>query len=231
MIRELLGELYTSYRLFLGNGTVLTLFAVSVAVLAVSDIALHKRPVILSVLGTIGCAVAAVIDKITGSKESSAVQRILCVIFSSAVCVLAIVSSGENVLSSDMNAVAENELHIPSQLVEAMDAVLDDSDAPSVLTMPGWGLYFDAYSSAFTLMFDESEEDISGTNEYVRNAYNELKKNHPDMKKVADSSHACGCEYVVLSSDLWPEVPITRYGYELFYETGPYVVYKEVKAP
>ena len=48
MIRELLGELYTSYRLFLGNGTVLTLFAVSVAVLAVSDIALHKSPVILS---------------------------------------------------------------------------------------------------------------------------------------------------------------------------------------
>ena len=174
MVRELLGELYSLYRQYIGTGSVLILFTVSVVVLLLGNIEKSRRPVIMSVLGTVGCA--------------------------------------------DTNSRAENVMHIPQDLVESMDSILAESESPSVLTMPGWDMYFESYSSKFTIAY-ESDAD------------NELEKIHPDMKKVAEAAQECNCDFVVLSRDLWPQVPISRYGYEPVYETDGCIVYKEVKTP
>ena len=208
MVRELLGELYSLYRQFTGTGSVMVLFVVSVIVLLISNINRYERPVILSVLGTVGCAVSRIISRLSG----------VSAVFAAVLCALAVVSSGTNVFLPDMNSRAENYMHIPADLVESMDNIMAESDSARVLTMPGWDLYFEGYSSEF---------DIA----YESDAYNELEKVHPDMKKVAEAAHECNCDFVVISSDLWPEVPITRYGYEAVYETDSCVVYKEVNTP
>ena len=208
MVRELLGELYSLYRQFTGTGSVMVLFIVSVIVLFISNINRNERPVILSVLGTVGCAVSKIISRLSG----------VSAIFAASLCALAVISSGTNVSLPAMNSKAENYMHIPTDLVESMDSIIAESDSAHILTMPGWDLYFEGYSSGFVI---EHESD----------AYNELKKIHPDMKKVAEAAHECNCDFIVISSDLWPEVPITRYGFEPVYETGSCIVYKEVKSP
>lgn len=208
MVRELLGELYSLYRQYIGTGSVLILFTVSVVVLLLGNIEKSRRPVIMSVLGTVGCAVSEIISRLSGVYAAFAV----------AICALAVVTSGTNVFLPDTNSRAENVMHIPQDLVESMDSILAESESPSVLTMPGWDMYFESYSSKFTIAY-ESDAD------------NELEKIHPDMKKVAEAARECNCDFVVLSRDLWPQVPISRYGYEPVYETDGCIVYKEVKTP
>lgn len=208
MVRELLGELYSRYREYTGTGSIIILFILSVIVLEKFGKERHEKPVYLSVLGTIGCAVSEIITGLSGASA----------VFAVAICILAVTVSGSNVLTADMNSRAENVMHLPSDLVESMDIILSESDTPGILTMPDWNLYFESYSSDFTVVTESNLND-------------ELSKTHPDMKKVAQAAHKCGCEYVVISSDIWPEVPITEFGYELMYETDGCVVYKEVKTP
>ncbi len=208
MVRELLGELYSLYRQCVGTGGIIALFIVSLIVLVMCQKGRHTGPAALSPLGTVGCAVSEAVSRLSGAS----------MLFAVAVCLLAVTSSGSNVLSSDMNSRAENAIHIPAHLVESMDVILSESDSPYVLTMPEWELYFESYSSRFIA----AEDGV---------AYNELDKNTPDMGKIAKAAHECGCDFVVLSRDIWPEKPITEYGYELIYETDDSVVYKEVKTP
>ncbi len=208
MVRELLGELYSLYREYTGTGSIIVLFILSAIVLEKSDKDRHKKPVYLSVLGTVGCAVSEIITRLSG----------VSAVFAAAICILAVAVSGSNVLSAGMNSRAENVMHLPANLVESMDVILNESDTPGILTMPDWNLYFESYSSDFTVV---TESNLNA----------ELSKTHPDMKKVAQAAHECNCEYVVISSDIWPEVPITEFGYELMYETDGCVVYKEVKTP
>ena len=208
MVRELLGELYSLYRQFTGTGAIVVLFILSVIVLGKRYKSRCEMPVYLSVLGTIGYAISEIITRLSG----------ILAVFAAAICILAVATSGSNVLSSDMNSRAENVMHLPANLVESMDVILDESYTPSILTMPEWNPYFESYSSDFIVKYE------SGLND-------ELAKLHPDMQKVAEAAHECNCEYVVISSEIWPEIPITKFGYELMYETEGCVVYKEVKTP
>lgn len=208
MVRELLGELYSLYRQFTGTGAIVVLFILSAIVLGKRYKSRCEMPVYLSVLGTIGYAISEIITRLSG----------ILAVFAAAICILAVATSGSNVLSSDMNSRAENVMHLPANLVESMDVILDESYTPSILTMPEWNPYFESYSSDFIVKYE------SGLND-------ELAKLHPDMQKVAETAHECNCEYVVISSEIWPEIPITKFGYELMYETDGCVVYKEVKTP
>ena len=56
----------------------------------------------------------------------------------------------------------------------------------------------------------------------------ELEKIDPDMNKVASIAHRRKVRYVVLSNGIWPKIPITKLGYETFYETPSCTVYREV---
>ena len=51
------------------------------------------------------------------------------------------------------------------------------------------------------------------------------------MKSLAAAAHRKGCSYVVLSKDMWPDVPITRFGYEQMLENDKCMVYREVTVP
>lgn len=208
MVRELFVRLYDLYRQFTGTGTVIVLFIVSLIVLVISKKDRCTQPAALSVLGTVGWAVSEIISSLTG----------ISVVFAVAVCILAVTSSGTNVLAPDMNTKAENAMHIPAHLLESMDAIKDETDSACILTMPGWELYFECYSSGFAVVDDPE-------------AQRELDKHQPDMKIIARKAHECKCDYVVISSDIWPEVPITKYGYDLVFETEGCAVYKEVMTP
>ena len=115
---------------------------------------------------------------------------------------------------------------------EVLDVILSECDAPKVLTMPGWGMYIESYSSKFSLMYEDPEGgDLSRYDEETAGVITELQKVSPDMKKVAAAARRCGCGYVILSTDLWPAKPITGYGYDLIFESDTCVVYREVKTP
>lgn len=207
MIRELIDQLYMSVRDVVGYGSVIVLFAASVIVvyLRSGDRRKEIMPVILSVPVSIGCAAA----------------RILTSVFAAAVILLAVASSGRGMFSRQYATRAENAMHIPGDLPEAMDKVLGDGGKAKVLTMPEWELFFYNYSSRF---------DIAGADS-APEAHKELSDVHPDMRIVANEAKRNGCEYVVLAKGLWPDLPLDRFGYERICDGDQYEVYREVKSP
>ncbi len=232
MIVELVRELYTSLRQFVGQGTLLTLFAVSVAVIVIAKSGKDKGVVaaILSITGTIGIAASAAYERIVSLKAKRSVKVIVAV-FTAALMLLVITSSGGNVFSEEISERAADDMHLPAGLREAMDATLQDCDRPTVLTMPGWGVYLKAYSSKFEPVYDESVYGMSDLGEDAWIVYTELGKVHPDMKKVALHARAMDCRYVILSDGIWPEFPITSFGYEKIFEGSRCSVYREVSTP
>ncbi len=233
MIKELLYQLYTAYRLFAGEGAVTVLYIAAAAVLVFVSVKKKKRyaPAVLSFLGTIGAGFAAICEEaVSGQKKRG--YACAAGVFALALCILAITSSGKNVFSSEMSERAENDMHIPAGLTEAMDAVISDTGSLRVAVMPGWGLYFEGYSSRFDLLYEEPRNgDISSFSDEQRTVYTQLCDLHPDMRKVASASKRAGCGYIVMSKSVWPKVPITGCGYELIFENDTCLVYKEVTTP
>ena len=233
MVRELLYELYTAHRQLVGTGAVIVLFIAALLALALVYGGKNRgnAPVALSPLCVIAVGMAEFTDMFI-SRFKKPVYALAAGIFAVCLCVLAITSSGTGIVSDELSTVSDNDMHLPTGLAGAMDAILADSGDPAVLTMPEWGIYLEAYSSRFSLMYEEPEGgDLSGLDEDSWNAYTELSIVHPDMKKVAMAAHRKGCTYVLLSDPLWPEKPITQYGYEPFYEGVSCCVYREVKSP
>ncbi|MCR5673755.1 MAG: hypothetical protein K6F87_08600 [Lachnospiraceae bacterium] len=225
MIRELFYELYSGYRQIVGDGAVMVLFAASLLVLLMIRRENDRgcAGALLSPLSVIGCAAAGFTGKI---------KKPLALIFAVALCFLSVTVSGKNIIYDNIGRRAENDVHIPQDVITSMDAVLSDSDDPKVLTMPGWGLYFESYSSKFQLMYEEPRNgDTASLNEDERTAYMQLGNIHPEMKKVAAAAHRSGCGYIVMSNDIWPDVPPTACGYKVLCETPSCTVYREVTTP
>ena len=233
MIKELLYQLYTAYRLFAGEGAVTVLYIAAAAVLFFVSVKRGKNgaPAILSVFGTIGAGFATLCEEAV-SRQKKRGYACAAGLFALALCVLAITSSGKNVFSSELSERAENDMHIPPGLNEAMDAVISDTGSPRVAVMPGWGLYFEGYSSCFDLMYEEPKNgDISSFSDEQRTVYTQLSDVHPDMRKVALAAKRAGCGYIVMSKSIWPKVPINGCGYELLFENDECLVYREVNTP
>ncbi len=79
-------------------------------------------------------------------------------------------------------------------------------------------------------------EDVPGGGDQLldedqRTAFEELSKVHPDMRKVASAARRKGCRYVVTPVGMWPDIPITGFGFDVMAENGAYIVYREVSAP
>ncbi len=218
MLKALFAQLYTDYRNLVGAGAVITLFASCALVVIVSKEMRDRKstPVLLSVFCTIGCAAAVFFDAVTGKCKDKRC-RIIAALTAAAFILLAIASSGRMIASPEYSKPAENHMHLPEGLREAMDAALTDGGDSYVLTMPEWEPYVKAYSSRFSV-----------PSEGVSEAHRELSDSHPDMRRVAQCARRTGCKYVVLSAGLWPDVPITRFGYELLYENENCLVYREV---
>lgn len=222
MIRELIGQLYMSLRDVVGYGSVAVLFAASVIVvyLCSGDKRKEIMPVVLSVPVSICCAAAQLFNAVLQKTKKSSL-RIAAVIFAAALVLLAIASSGRSMFSRQYATRAENAMHIPQDLPDAMDEILNGNDEAKVLTMPDWELFFYDYSSRFII----AEADTAPE------AHKELSDVHPDMRIIANDAKRNGCEYVVLSKGLWPDLPLSKFGYELIYNGDLCEVYREVKAP
>ena len=234
MIREMIHEIYNGHRVLTGDGAILVLYIASIIVMLFFLPSKGRRtaPLILSVAAAIGCAFARCFSAVRSLKGCTKPVRYAATVLAVCLGVLVCTVSGKMVFSRELSGVSTNDLHIPGGLLASMDEILSECDDPVVLTMPGWGLYLKSYSSAFSLMYEDPEGgDLSSFTEDEMKVYTELSKKSPDMKKVADIARGSGCSYVILSKDLWPEKPITRYGYDLLYEDDDCCVYREVSAP
>ena len=235
MIKELLYELYTGHRQFVGTGAVLVLFAASVLVLFFTGRGeRYKKPLVLSVLGIIAVTAVSAVEKAADAagKLSSGKKRAACAagIMTAVICLLAAASSGKSVFSPEHSEKAENDMHIPQYILTAMDAILEDADEPVVAAPYGYSTYFEGFSSRFCLVYDRAGRVRLGDEEegILRK---ELESIYPDIKKVASIAHRAGCGYVVLPSGIWPKVQITDCGYELMLDCDGCRVYREVKTP
>ncbi|MCR5302847.1 MAG: hypothetical protein K6E49_10465 [Lachnospiraceae bacterium] len=232
MIKELIWQIHNGHRELVGDGAILVLFVASLTALLFLIPVKTKKiiPLFLSVPATIGCAIAGFIKAVLDIRYSSKLYKALSVLLAAALVILVCTVSGRMVFSSDLAGKNENDLHMPAGIVAAGEEILAQSSDPKVLTMPGWGLYLKSLSSSFTLMYDDENGASSLDGDQMR-VYEELLKDSPSMKKIAAFAHAEDCGYVVLSKDMWPERPITSYGYELIYEDDSCGVYREVMTP
>jgi len=225
MIRELLFQLYTGYRNIVGTGALIVLFIAAVLVIVLffgKGREGIKYPVFLSIFGTIGIAFGGIISASSKDDKNRPFAKLAAGVFCALLCLLAIASSGKYVFSDELNSSVENDMHLPGGIAGAASVILSESDSPAVFVMSEWKPYFECYSSKYS--FPVSVEDQQKLDR-------ELEKADPDMRKVSSVARKYGCTYIVLPYDLWPQIPITRYGFKLQYESGGCRLYKEVESP
>ena len=234
MVRGLLDELHRDFTSFRGTGSVMVLFA---AALIVLYLLYSKRKqgtgaVGISVLAAISFVMAAAIDHALSLKTDRRLYRGGAAVFTAVLCLFTAVYSGSAVyLQGDFER-AGNEMHIPDDMAEAASFIVKDADHPTVLVMPGYGPYFESFSSAYDLAYEEPYDgDLSHLGEDEWLIYTHLSTVHPVMRKVSNAAKRLGCDYVVLSDDIWPEIAITKCGYETVLELDTCSVYREVNAP
>ena len=233
MVREILFTIYSDYRDLVGGGAVIVLFiaAVTASYLMHSSKEHRYVPLILTVPVAIAEAATSFVFLAASAGKKKLYGYASC-IFAVLLCILAIASSGEFVFSPDLSEKTVNTMHLPEGLAEVMDEILADSEQPAVLTVPGHGTYFESYSSRFHMMYEDAAASKAAIlDEDQRIAFDEFSKIHPDMRKVASAAKRKGCGYVVTPVGMWPDIPITRFGFEVMTENDGYIVYREVNAP
>ncbi len=234
MIRELMAETYIRFRQYAGEGSVPALYVASVVVLLCLCPVFFKkrRPMLLSVIVTPAVAVTQLVKEVCTKTEGKKIYRYARYVFVAFLVLLLVTTTGDSVFSGSITTKKYDDMHMPSDLAKAIDVVIADKEDAKVLTMPGWGLYVKAYTSKCeTVYTDPKGGDISGFDEDLRVMYTELSKDHPAMKKIAMRAHAVGADHVILSNAMWPEFPITYYGYELVEAFDTCSVYREVRTP
>lgn len=236
MIYSIWHGFITAYEEYTGTGVILVLFVLAMGYLIIFTSDKKKRDknamLILSPLGSISCALSDVIEKAgelhANNKYIAYAQRILVLLL----CAFVILISGKRIISPDVYVKADNTMHMPNELIETMNTILEDTDDEQIgiATMPGYGEYYTAYSSRFFLMYeDPSYGELTGYDAKVSDAYRELGKKNPDMRKLALAAKDSGCNYIVIDNDAcWPEEPLTNFGYELIANCGNKDIYKIV---
>lgn len=236
MLRSIWYKITTSYSTVTGTGAIFVLFVVAlVFCMLVSNEEDRKTSwlSILAMLGTIGCAVAIIMQKIFGKAFEKKLYTYLYRIFVIALIIFAITVSGKRLFAPEYMSISENAMHIPQDLMQAMDTILTDSDdnTVGVVTAAGYGEYFECYSSRFAMLYrDNVNSDVSEFDTDVREAYIELSEKYPDMRVVAKAAKRNGCSYIVINSqECWPKVPLDSAGYVLISSCGSFDVYKATK--
>ena len=109
----------------IGDGSILVLYAAAViaVVIIVRDDGKRILPVILSIPALIAASAALVIKKVTGLPFKSRFVKIIATAFAACICILAIASSGRSVFSRELCEKAENEMHLPGGVMQAMMAM------------------------------------------------------------------------------------------------------------
>lgn len=229
MLSDLWNNVTSSYKAFVGTGSILVLFVLACFLIyqisSKNKDELSEYPLIillLSVPGTIAVGISSLCNsKILDNKW----KRLLVVLM----CIFAITISGKRIIGPDFMSKAANNMHIANDMRDAMDAILvgDGSDSIGIVTMPGMGDYFEGYDARFHSMFDDDFDKDSEKieDEYIK-AYLEMSVKYPDMKIVSYTAREHGCKYIVIKRDsYWPKVPLTEIGYSVFGTYGEWDVY------
>lgn len=234
MLRQLWINFVTSYKEFSGTGPVLVLFVVALMLLILinsrNDNENKNLSCLLGGVATIGLALSKFARSIFNREYVKKSEKYFNCIFALVLCVFAVALSGKRVFARSIIEKSDNAMHISKEMTEAADIMLKNEPAGEIRVYPGpeLGDVLMAYSSRFVCGYEEKYGDVSEYDEDVQKAYLELSKVHPDMEAVADSAVDTGCKYVIVKTGLWPEIPISEYGFETVFENEGYVVYKYV---
>lgn len=231
MLSELFGNVLSSYKSLFGTGSILVLFVVGVFALLLLSQGDEKKiaplTLVLSSFGAIGAFVAKIIT-VKDEKVTRLIRALILV-----ACVFVIVVSGKRILSPVFLEKSENSMHIPSGLKETMDIMLEGSgdDTIGVVSMPGYGNYFEGYSTRFKLIYEEPYDgDVVRVPDEYKEAYLELCKTYPDMRIVARAARNANCKYIVVLEDAyWPQIPLTELSYEVVGGSGGFVIYEDME--
>lgn len=223
MIRELIVQSYNGYRQLFADGCIPALvFAFAVYALIIKkDDEKSILSLVLSPIGACAVLISGLFESVCKKNFSRKAIRVCAALFAAALCILAVVSSGKYVFSKDYCEKAGNDMHIPQDLLDAMSSINADGRDVNILVPPGWEPYFESYSSFFNISQKRDDSVL----------LLEFSKKSPDMRKIAATAKKQGAVYVVLPDDIWPEEPITKWGYELFKDCGTCIVYREVSIP
>ena len=174
------------------------------------------------------CETAA--DDAASGKKSVMSRIVIAVLL-----VFVLIISGKRIASGDYYTKADNSMHISDDMLEVMDTILagDDSELIGIVTMPGYGGWFESYSSRFTTLY---KDPVSGSlddkvyDKKIRAAYGELCDIYPDMRTISDAARANGCKYIILRSEAyWPKQPLTDFEYDIIATCGEWNVYKSTR--
>lgn len=242
MLFTIWNEFITKYKDYVGTGSILVLFVVMLGItvfgLTKNNKPVKVLPLILAPFAVVGRGITVIISKVYDDFAGKTAKDRCIRVFAIVLCFLVIAVSGRRIFSRNYVVRNDNELHIDKGLVEAMDIILDaeDEDSCRVVTMPGKGCMFNAYSSRFEMLYEEPVlGDVSDYTEELREAYTELEKIYPDNRKIARAARKHDMRYIVIEDGAyWPEIPFTDLGYELLGTGDNWLVYvdaKEVTTP
>ncbi len=229
MLRELYFELHSGWRSIVGDGSMAVLYLIAAAVVVGLFAGCRRKilPALLCVTALIAAAAGLIFEKINALYEGNRRKRAAALVFAGCICMLAIFSSGRSVFSGEFCEKAENDMHIPTGIVSAMSEFAGTGEEITVLAPYEWTPYLEGFSTHLVPLYRNPSLSTADTDMLSE----ELSKLRPDMRKITAVSKRCGCRFVLLPDGIWPEVPITRCGYELMAEYDGCSVYREVDGP
>ncbi|MFT3982461.1 MAG: hypothetical protein QM697_01030 [Lachnospiraceae bacterium] len=239
-MKELYQRFLTAYENYRGTGKLLVLFLVSILVIYLTEKKdekgrrrFHPAVFLLSIWSGIAYAGSKIADFLFSSAENIDRKKRISPagILALLLCIFTLCLSGTKVLSRNYFQKAENTMHIRTEYIQVMDAILADDEYPKVVAPPGFAPYLKMYSARFETLYDYPKNgDVSQLSADARAVYEQLSGSVPNMKTVAEAAKENGCRYVILSSEkYYPEFPITSFGFQLADTVGEWEIYKETE--
>lgn len=136
---------------------------------------------------------------------------------------LLIVLSGKSVYENPLFERAENEYHVPWEVVEICDAIKIEGREVLAAFPEEFLLYVRQYSSVVCMPY--GRESTMGAYSEFRELM--LKQDIP-VEKLAELAKQNGCHYVILSTNKNLMGEMEEFDYEVFKNVGEYVIYKDV---
>lgn len=139
----------------------------------------------------------------------------------SLIAVLLIMISGKPVYSNPLFERAENQYHVPAEVVEICDSIRVEGREVMAAFPREFLLYVRQYSPYVCMPYGRDSLGL----------YNELldvlEQDVVDVERLAGLAKQNGCHYVIFSKEQTFQGRLEDYSYEWFGESGEYVIYRD----
>lgn len=139
----------------------------------------------------------------------------------SLIALLVIMISGKPVYSNPLFERAENQYHVPREVVEICDSIRVEGREVMAAFPREFLLYVRQYSPYVCMPYGREQLGI----------YNELldvlEQDEVDVERLAALAKQNGCHYVIFSKKQTFQGSLEDYAYEWFGEIGEYVIYRD----